>query len=144
MAPKNHNHMGTTTLTWDDYDGLLGVVVSRLDDIKPKPSVVIGIPNGGMVPASQVASRVGRRVRLPGRVSGKGTTLVVDDILDTGDTMCGVLDRLAGSGVVVAVVCGRSDAITMVGARPDVREVVCGRVLGDEGWVCFPWEFYPG
>ena len=127
-------------LSWDDYERLLDSLLDSLEASGFRPAAVVGIPNGGVLPASQVAHKYDLKISLPDSPAVKGDVILVDDILDTGAMVGDVLERLACKNVLVATVCGRRPAIEMTRLRAGVTGVVCPRILSDEGWVVFPWE----
>ena len=117
--------MDTTVLDWEDIDKACNVIAkwARLHGIKQ----VYGIPRGGIIPAALVARRIGAPLVF---VADKlSSCLIVDDIADTGDTI--IKHNL--TGCYVATICYKKQSKV----RPNV---VC-RVVPDDVWVIFPWEF---
>lgn len=87
-----------------------------------EPADVYGIPRGGIVPASIVATIYGTRL-LDAPEPG---CLVVDDLVDTGAT----LERYAQQGFAV-------DALFRKPSSPDVYGF---DATTENGWLVFPWE----
>lgn len=99
---------------------LVESMVIRADDR------IYGIPRGGMIPAFLVAQISGAMV-----VEDPNTaTVIVDDLIDSGETMQRYRETYANHGV-------RFGALFSKGYHPDVH---AGVQSPNDTWLTFPWE----
>ncbi len=134
---------GPRELEHCSWDEIRGIVKGLAGKIRGKYDCVLGITNGGIVPARLVAEELriicimlvpvrGKQVikeEMP-RLDGNKKYLVVDDIYDTGDTYRKVKAALKGYDCDFAFCMSRY--------RQDFGAY--GRLLGHEKWIVFPWE----
>ena len=66
-------------LTWDDIDNLVNILSKQTP---PNITSVMGLPRGGLIPAVMLS----HKLNLPLVYFPLETTLIVDDICDTGNT----------------------------------------------------------
>lgn len=109
-------------LTWNDVIEASDKLVRRWGRATGKLTGVYGVPQGGCVVAALVAPRLG--VPLVGEDALGRSTLVVDDLIDTGRTMSGYRQY-------------PNDALYR---KPRSPVDVAPQAELREGWVCFPWE----
>lgn len=117
-------------LGWKDIDratDLLLEWVGRQMAKRPPISAVTGIPRGGLIPAVMLSHRLGIPYAPIADTCGSDR-LVVDDIVDTGETM----RFWAETSALCCALTMRSD-IEMDGVFAPIR---IRRGL----WVVFPWE----
>ena len=140
-------------LSWSELGVLIGELANKILNSEKKFDLVIGIARGGLPASMVIADQLGahwdalniksykgiERVKLPEIVTtvsediaGK-RVLLVDDLVDTGDTMATVIEhlKLLGAGeVIVAVLFIK----TWSKKRPDfwLRET--------DKFIVFPWE----
>lgn len=112
----------TTHLTWSDIET---AVEALCDRYSPSSAItkVYGIPQGGVPVALMVAQRLGLNLVETPEV---GTTLIVDDLIDTGTTM----SRYRDAGYKCEALYRKPYSPTNL--APDAIEV--------SDWLAFPWE----
>lgn len=106
-------------LTWADVS-LQADLVSDRWCFNREITGVYGIPRGGAVPAVLVAERLG----LPVVDEPSPSTLIIDDLVDSGETL-----RAA-----------QSDYKDALYRKPHSASDVASQATLIEGWVVFPWE----
>jgi hypoxanthine phosphoribosyltransferase len=108
-----------------------------------KYDCILGVANGGVIPARLLAEELGiddvklvpvrkKKViaaEMPA-LDKKKKYLVIDDIYDTGDTYDKVRKALKGFSCDYAFCM----------ARNPTHAGICGRILGHDRWIVFPWE----
>ena len=108
-----------------------------------KYDCILAIANGGIIPARLLAEELGiddvklvpvrkKKVIAPEMpaLDKKKRYLVIDDIYDTGDTYNKVRKAVKGFG------CDYAFCMT----RHPTDAGICGRILGHDRWIVFPWE----
>ena len=135
-------------LGWSDVDRLAGEVAQQLLRSAFRPTVILAIARGGMVPAATLAHLLGiKRVELV-RASSYGAdraqsrvrlgripildherVLVVDDLIDSGATMRHVRRYYP-----------QSQGAALLSKLADAPVEFCGRRIEPDIWVVFPWE----
>jgi hypothetical protein len=114
-------------MSYDEFDGLVGVLCRKLQEMDLRDPVICGIERGGLVPAVVMSHTLGwpfRSIRVGDPMPPEGDAVAVDDMLDTGRTY----SMTHGYAAYAALM---------------TRRVVPGLVYGrlyDGGWVTFPWE----
>lgn len=140
---------GTIHYTWDDYHhdiDALAVELARVD-----LEAIVAITRGGLIPAVSLSHRLGIDAVHSWRYQSYdhlhvddlaalggldvATTLIVDDILDTGATLERLKRTLPAARVAVLWRKGRPN---IFGAIERVDWV--GNDLAATDWVVFPWE----
>ena len=156
--------MKETTYDWNDVDYFCDWVAKDLTKLlKNKPDCVMGILNGGAVPALIVANyfdvplywiqaksyegkerkevKLGYREYLEG-MRGKHI-IVVDELIDSGATMKAVLEWLKGFSPKTVSVAVMALKVKHENDRP---EFACFSMVIEpkEIWIKFPWEISRG
>lgn len=111
---------------WEEFDADCEKIAQWAKDKQFKN--VYGIPRGGLVVAVKISHLLGIPVVLSVREIGIAT-LVVDDIVDEGDTLSRFLDSLHFGVMTASLYIGPNPKI-----KPDL--FLCKKT----GWVVFPWE----
>lgn len=112
--------------TWEEFDADCGKIAQWAKGKQFKN--VYGIPRGGLVIAVKISHLLGIPVILSVKEIGTAT-LVVDDIVDEGDTLSQFLDSLHF---------GVTTASLYIGPNPEIKpDVFLHKKMG---WVIFPWE----
>ena len=111
-------------LTWEEFDKAVDSLVSAIVTLDLQPKNIYGIPRGGLVLAVTISHRLDLPLLLD---TGKITksTLVVDDISDTGNT----LSRYTGLTTVIIHLTRHSLFIPTVFYKYRIAD-----------WVVYPWE----
>lgn len=143
---------GKLKLSWQTiYDGIDALVYM----IKPlKPHLIVGVSRGGLIPATLLSHRLNcpletisasayqgtrRTLQKPIVVEGwkeeydRDHTIVVDDILDSGDTFSAVRNCCANFHA------SRFRFASLVTKRPELNGIFFAQVTQDV-WIQFPWE----
>jgi GTP cyclohydrolase I len=111
------------TLTWADIDDEVNKLVDRLAGRSNAVTYVYGVPQGGAPVAIMVAARTGLKLT---ESPVSGTTLIVDDLVDTGATLA----QYHAAGYAV-------DTLYRKPWSP--LNVAAGATLVED-WLAFPWE----
>ena len=110
-------------LSWSDIDELVDKLCKRIQEESLPIDSVHGLKRGGYIPAVMIS----HRLNLPYSEVITPTTLVVDDICDTGVTL------RDGPGVYTAVLHQKPETSCFT---PNIWAELH---LGEE-WVLYPWE----
>ncbi len=110
-------------LSWKDVDELVSKLCERIQEEFLPIDSVHGLKRGGLIPAVMVS----HKLNLPYSDTITSTTLVVDDICDSGITL------KDGPGVYTAVLHQKPETSCFT---PNVWAELH---LGEE-WVIYPWE----
>lgn len=112
--------------TWEEFDVDCEKIAQWAKDKQFKN--VFGIPRGGLI----VAVKLSHLMEIPVILSGKdisAATLVVDDIVDEGNTLSRLLDSLHCKVMTASLYLGPSPSI-----KPDLF------LHKKTNWIVFPWE----
>lgn len=112
---------GKLYLSWDDIETLVNNLceVISLSDIRI--TSVTGLERGGLIPAVMIS----HRLNIPYVYSIDSTTLVVDDICDTGETLNRLITPLT--------------AVLHYKPAAKHKPTFFAEEVGDE-WIVYPWE----
>lgn len=118
-----------------------------------KYDTILAVSRGGLVPAAMIANKLDIRNVITVQASSysngskkelkvekislpkdPGRILVVDDIIDTGDTIAHVVDQIPEEYDVTVL------AIALRYGCPLIKGVSYGIVVPKDEWVHFPWE----
>ena len=130
-------------MSWKEIDTLINDLACKLKRAGFKFAEVVGIGNGGIVPARLIARdlnlddigfiavKAGNIIKNYNfQLEQKRKYLLIDDILDTGNTYRHISEYLVGYDCTFAFCV----------ARNYWPEVYTGKVLSHKKWVVFPWE----
>ncbi len=145
-------------VSWDEAYKLAKILVHKIKDSGFKPDIVIGIARGGLVPARIVcdfllqknlatikvehwgiAATLGKaeiKFPIPIDISGK-KVLVVDDVVDTGDTYAVTMDYVKGknpSELKSAVLHYKTSSTYIPDFWAEKQE--------KWKWIIYPWAVY--
>lgn len=154
MAPNNNNNNKSSPsssvvkkepCSWFEIHHLVKEVARQVRESGKKYDCILGVGNGGIIPARLLAEELGMDAIhvIPVRkkqivesemppLDRSKRYLVVDDICDTGSTFEKVDKALGGFSLGYAACMSRY--------RQADKEVVSGRVLNHDRWMVFPWE----
>ena len=129
---KRKRYQQVYTHSWDEMDG----IIKRFAMLLPYGSIVWGIPRNGSMIASWAAHhnpslQVSLQQPMPFTAtpqSGDGPTIIIDDILDSGDTLLPYVN----AGFYTATLFWRDKAPL----RPTWTLLTAPRGI----WLQFPWE----
>jgi hypoxanthine phosphoribosyltransferase len=134
--------------SWDEIRLLAKIVSDKVIRSKKKYDIILGITNGGIIPARLIAQElnvvhilfipVRYKKLIPNEMPKLDVTkeyLVVDDIYDTGNIFSKVHNALCHLHCDYAFLMKRYDSI--VENKPTV---FTGKILNHEKWIVFPWE----
>lgn len=134
---------GPRELQHCSWDELRGIVHDLAGKMSKKYDCILGIANGGIIPARLLAEELAINCIMLVPVRNKQVVseelplvqkgkkyLIVDDIYDTGDTYLKVKQALEGFDCDYAFCMSRYHQ----------EFGMYGRLLGHEKWVVFPWE----
>jgi uncharacterized protein len=130
-------------MSWKEIDTLINDLACKLKRAGFKFAEVVGIGNGGIVPARLIARdlnlddigfiavKAGNIIKNYNfQLEQKRKYLLIDDILDTGNTYRHISEYLVGYDCTFAFCV----------ARNYWPQVYTGKVLSHKKWVVFPWE----
>lgn len=141
---KHQKHSKKVYCSWQKVESLVKVLVTKIQKSNKKYDIVLGITNGGVVPAVLVAREMNidhiqfipvrnkhiQKKEMPYFYKNK-KYLVIDEIYDTGYTFSKISDALR------KVDC---DFAFLVSRYPKSCGVLVGKVLNHDKYVVFPWE----
>lgn len=139
------------TFSWKDVNDTVETIVHELRTRYPGSSLsmvrytglrnIYAIPRGGAVPGALLSQRLNvPLIDLQGEIDS--TTLVVDDIIDTGDTMVKHLRKPVWG--VVALVAKPSGIARLRDLPPEtLSQWIVRRHIKQDTWLEFPWEQLP-
>lgn len=144
-------------LTWGHVELLVEVLVESLKEAgvgvdKDADADIITIARGGLIPAAMIAHRLGCKkpiqiintksydddnnrkeleLKIPPDLYFTKNTLIVDDIVDTGETFKAIMKRLDG---------GRYCSLITKQRERFMEDFFFGVEVSKNTWVQFPWE----
>lgn len=129
--------------SWFEVQYLVKEIARQASISSKKYDCILGIANGGIIPAKLLAEQLGigdvklvpvRKKKVIAHempaLDKKKRYLIIDDIYDTGDTYKKVRNAVKGFG------CDYAFCMT----RHPTDAGICGRILGHDRWIVFPWE----
>ena len=119
-------------LSWELIDELTDKIATEVSRNYKEIKFIYGIPRGGLIPAVILSHKLG--IKLINEVFSH--TLVVDDIVDTGETMKIRLTEANIWGDTQNIV--TTSLVTRTSAK--FKPNITGMSLREDGWVCYPWE----
>lgn len=122
---------------WEELDRDIEILTDR---VKLKPSCVLGIARGGLIPAVMISHKLGvpfKNTTWQDRDGGvkehiwiPDHTLIIDDINDTGLTL----------SEVTKGVTSKHQTMTLFNRKNSQFTVDYYANLVDNEWIVFPWE----
>ncbi len=113
---------GKIYLSWDDVETLVNNLCKQISEKTRIITSVTGLQRGGLIPAVMIS----HKLNIPYVHSIHPTTLVIDDICDTGETLNFIL-----GGIYTAVLHYKPTA--------NHTPTFYAQEVGDE-WIVYPWE----
>ena len=136
---------GKLVLTWWNFEQWMGSLVTKLQREHPQLKAVYGPERGGSVPAVVLSHRLKleyldwaevQAFTLGGKPKyAPNEVLVVDEIVDSGETLAGILDTLP-RGVVTACWVAKAGPMSQFPAL--IAHMSFPENNND--WLIFPWE----
>lgn len=127
--------MDTIQLDWGWFDRGCVALAKELEARRLKLENIYGLPRGGLVPAVALSHLLDLPI-ITNEADIRSTTLVVDDICDSGQT----LRRLERKNNVA----GLATTVTLVrNTGGDYLPVLWCKDKKPDQWVIFPWEVGP-
>ena len=145
---SSDHHLKNDYLDWYDIENLVKKTVLNIKKInKKKYDLIIGIKNGGIIPAILIARELDinyiefitvKRNKIlkfnKFHKDKKSSLLIIDDIYDTGKTFSIVNEYFKRVEYDYACLISRYKI-------PDNNnKIVTGKVLNHKKWIVFPWE----
>ena len=151
-------------IDWAQVDASCKTIAQDVVNAGIKADMVVGISRGGLIPATIIAHQLGiRRVgsyqissygdglqsaiqdlndrdHLMAAIKRTDHVLLVEDIVDTGNSMKYLRDRFA---LLQAQVTYTSLIVRGCKAPQNTWPDIYATMLGHEAWVHFPWEQLP-
>jgi hypoxanthine phosphoribosyltransferase len=113
-------------ITWEYIDAAIDNIAAQILPSDHQIKHVYGMPRGGLIPAVMLSHKLNIPLFTPGMVISS-TTLVVDDICDSGTTMYNYWKY----GIPFATIHTKLTA--------SVQPTFFYEVVGDD-WIVYPWE----
>ena len=131
--------------SWHEVESLTKIVADKIRRSNKTYDAILGITNGGIVPARLMARELNidyiqlipvrhkklYKEEMPLLLKDK-KYLIVDEIYDTGDTLCKVYDAVR--------IFDCDFAFLMSRYVHNSRGIYIGKVLNHNKWIVFPWE----
>lgn len=157
ILPVNHGGIKPDLyyIDWIDIENAINIIVSRIEEDRWRPSVIIGVLRGGVIPARLLADRLGieemavieiKLYKSIGIARDKPyirhplllpvldrDVLIVDDISDSGLT-------LQTAATHVSLYNPRSLRTATLFVKPWTKIVPDYYAFVTDKWVVFPWE----
>ena len=112
---------GKLYLSWDDIETLVNQLCENIDLSQIPITSVTGLERGGLIPAVMIS----HKLNIPYVYSIDSTTLVIDDICDTGETLNNLITPLT--------------AVLHYKPTAKHKPTFFAQEVGDE-WIVYPWE----
>jgi len=131
-------------LSWIDIENLIDIISNKIRKCNKKYDTVIGIKNGGIVPARLlsreleikeiefISTKSVQTNEFYDRIKNNKKYLLVDEIYDTGKTFLAVKEGLKNIEYDFTCLISRY--------RIQDNNIIVGRVLNNINWIVFPWE----
>jgi hypoxanthine phosphoribosyltransferase len=138
----NPAYHGEESCSWQEIERLVQEIALQVNKSGVKYDCILGITNGGIIPAKLLSRELGLdaiqfvpvrnktmiKAEMPALDAGK-KYLVIDDIYDTGDTYSKV------AGALKDFRCDFCFCMSRHRSRG-----ITGKVLDHNRWIVFPWE----
>jgi uncharacterized protein len=133
--------------SWHEVESLTKIVADKIQRSNKTYDAILGITNGGIVPARLMARDLNidhiqlipvrhkklYKDEMPLLLKDK-KYLIIDEIYDTGDTFRKVYDA------VRIFDCDFDFAFLMSRCEHNSRRMYIGKILNHNKWIVFPWE----
>ena len=116
-------------ITWNRVNELTDKLAKIIRNSGKTFSWIFGVPRGGLIPAVMLSHRL--NIPMTMDLNCAGNILVVDDILDSGETLAKI--KLI-EGVSLAPLFIRKNKVTV--SKADFY----GEAVDTSAWLIFPWE----
>ncbi len=140
----NDYYSSKALCSWFDVEDMVKVLAAKIQKSNKSYDIVLGITNGGIVPAALIAQELGidhiqfipvrnkilHKYEMP-RLYKEKKYLVIDEIYDTGDTFRKV------SHALKMLDC---DFAFLVSRYYKSSSIFVGKILNHSKYVIFPWE----
>ena len=139
----NYSDASNIYYTWNEIEDLIKDLGRQMQKINKEYDCILGITNGGIVPARLLARELGveliQLIPMRNKVLVKSEMphlcpnkqyLIVDDIYDTGETYEKVLEVTKGFNCDFAFCMSRHDQSCGLASK----------ILNHNRWIIFPWE----
>ena len=133
--------------SWEEVGLLTKIVATKIQGSNKKYDVILGVTNGGIIPARLMALELDiQHIQfIPVRNKNVNTEempqlatdkkyLVVDEIYDTGETFTKVHHAMRNFDCDYAYLVRRFDDTN------DNQTLFVGKILNHDKWIVFPWE----
>ena len=137
--------------SWEEVELLTKIVAAKIQSLNKKYDVILGVTNGGIIPARLMALQLDIHHIQFIRVRNKNLHteeirqldidkkyLVVDEIYDTGQTFSKVKYAMQDFDCDYAFLMRRFNDTN--GNETDNGITFIGKILNHDKWVVFPWE----
>jgi len=135
--------MENIDISWQQIEDAVNNIVDRIKENQDTFDVIIGLSRGGLIPAVMLSHKLNiplipvvwqtrdgnTQWRDIVAIHNKSTTLVVDDLVDSGRTYSEIMN-IAGN-VKFAALYNKQYSIFLD---------YWGTTLYSDRWLCFPWE----
>ena len=114
-------------VSWDEIDELVNILAIKVSIKCPEVTSIIGLPRGGLVPAVMLSHRLG----LPLTQEISSTTLIVDDICDSGETFAKLYEKYPNA------------IFSCLHFKPHTSKFspnIWVKEWNSDDWAVYPWE----
>lgn len=139
-----HQNVSKVYCNRQEVEALVKVVAAKIKESNKKYDIILGITNGGIIPAVLIGREIDidhiqfihvrkkelQKNEMP-RLYKNKKYLVIDEIYDTGHTFNKISDALR------KVNC---DFAFLVSRYAESSSILVGKVLNHDRYVVFPWE----
>ncbi len=143
-SPKEH-------CSWEEIESLTKIVAGKVRKSNKRYDAILGITNGGIVPARLMARELGidyiqlipvrnkklNKEEMPLLLQDK-KYLIIDEIYDTGDIFSKVYDAIRMFDCDFAFLMSRYERSSI--SNSSSKRTYIGKVLNHNKWIVFPWE----
>ena len=121
--------MPKTRYHWDEFNEDIENTINILNKDYLHLNKVYGIPKGGLIISVTLANHLPKLKYIHNLKDIDKNTLIVDDILDSGDTLL----KIPGKHITMTLFCK-----VMTKFKPSFWWRYCT----EDDWICFPWESF--
>ena len=142
---KNSEKIENICYNWQEIEILVKKIIKKIKLKNQKYNVILGIKNGGIIPAKLIAEELDIKdikfvpvknkqiivSELP-LLKKNEKYLIVDEIFDTGYTYKIVYDLVKDFDHDFVALLSRH--------KPQNKNIITGEILNHNNWIIFPWE----